>query len=174
MKPDAKYIMGMLCMGVLMGSVCAESIMVSRDLPETANPSSEVAINLKMDVTGGGISGVIITEKIPEGWSASSVSDEGSFDSETMEIRWLLQGENVETQTLSYVAAAPSEAGEYTFSGTYTSLEEGVSEITGDERISIETKKPVEEGYDMRLIIGIIAIVIIVAMIFIWAKRKRE
>jgi len=171
-----KYILGILCIGMFIGSVCAESITVSRDMPETATLGSEVTVNLKLNVVGGETSGVILTEKIPGGLSVSSISNEGSFDSETGEIKWLLYGENIEPQTLSYTCTAPSEAGEYTFSGTYTTLEEGVGEITGDERITVGVaEKPIVNGpgYMGVIIIGIAAVIAIIVLIFILAKRKK-
>ena len=163
---------------MLMQNVCAD-MTVTRDLPETATLGSEITVNLKLDIVGGETPGIIITEKVPEGWSVSSVSNEGSFDREKKEIRWLLYGENVESQTLSYVCAAPSKADNYTFSGTYTTLEEGVGGITGDEKISINVEETAGtgedvKGYDMRLILGIIAAIVVIVIIFILIKRKKR
>lgn len=169
MKPKIlKYITGILFILLLMQSVYAE-ITVSRDLPETATPSSEVTINLKLDVAGGETSGIIITEKIPEGVSVSSISNEGSFDETTREIKWLIYTESVESQTLTY-AVAPSEAGDYTFSGTYTTLEEGVDAIFGDEKISVKPEGIF--GIDIKYIIAIVAAIIILTLIFVLMKRK--
>jgi len=182
-----KYIIGILCIIMLTGSVYvySDSVTVSRDMPKTANISSEVTVSLNLNATGKETSGIIIKEAIPGGWSVSSVSNEGSFYAETNEIKWIFYGENVKSQTLSYIGFAPSKPDNYTFSGTYTTLEGGVGEITGDEKISIgiiETKKSLgevkeeeREGYDTKIIIGLVAVVFIIALIiFILIKRKKK
>lgn len=165
-----------------MQSVCAD-ITVTRDLPETATPGSEVTVNLKLDIISGETSGIIVMENVPDGWSVSSISNEGSFDSDTEEIKWLIYAEKIESQTLSYIAVAPSKAGEYKFNGTCTSLEEGVGDITGNEKISVEvganeSVREVKgdgegEGYDMKFIIGIIALIVVIILMFIFMKKKK-
>ena len=170
MKPkNLKYITGILFILLLMQSVYAE-ITVTRDLPETATPGSEVTVNLKLDVVGGETSGIIVTEKIPDGLSVSSISNEGSFDEITREIKWLIYAEKIDSQTLSYTTTA-ANPGKYSFSGTYETLEEGVGEITGDESINVEAKGIA--GIDMKLILGIIAAIIILILVFVLMKRKK-
>lgn len=171
MKPkNLKYIIGILCMAMLMQNVCAE-ITVSRDLPETAVLGSEVTINLKLDIVGGETSGIIITEKVPEGVSVSSISNEGSFNPETGEIKWLIYGEKIDSQTLSYTAAA-SELGTYTFSGTFTTLEEGVGEIDGDENISIEAGGIA--GFDINLLHIAAGVIILILIIIIFLVKRKK
>ena len=187
MKSQLKYIIGVVCILLLVQNVYAGFITVSRDLPKTTEPGSDVIVNLKLEVASGGeTSGVVIEEKIPDGWTASSISNEGFFDSKTGKIKWLLYGKSVKSQTVSYTGAAPSNTGEYTFSGTYTTLEESIGEIAGDEKISVEAKEVVVEeeakevvgeeeakGIDMKLIIGVIAAIVVIILIVVLIKRKK-
>lgn len=166
---------GILFILIFLNGACAESVTVSRDLPDSASSGSKVSVSLKIDVVGSDISGLIVTEILPEGWDISSVSNDGSFDKEKGEIRWLMYGENVESQSLSY-AAVPSGSGEYVFSGTYTTLEEGISETEGDDKITVKETALGGEGtggYNNLFIIGIIALVAVIILGFILTRKKK-
>jgi len=175
-----KYIIGILCILMLVQGVYGESITVSRDIPKTADISSEVTVSLKMDVASKDVSGVVVRETIPEGWSASSVSNEGSFDPDAREIKWIIYG-SMETKTLSYNALAPPNEGEYAFNGTYTTLEEGVGETAGNYKITIKAKEtaPVPEekkednGYN-KILMWAAAVIVVVVIVFVLIKLKNN
>jgi len=150
-----------------------KNIMLLRELPVKANLSSEVTVNLNLEVQTGAISGVVIKERIPGSWNVSRISGEGIFDEKTGEIKWVLYGKNLKTQTLTYTVISNSTAGNYTFNGTCTTLEESIKTISGNGKIIVE-KPPVEGWHSMRFILEVFALIVIVLIILILIIRKRR
>ena len=146
-----------------------EGVIVSREFPKKVNTSSEVALNLKLNVLFNGIPCIIIKEKIPGCWNVSYISNKGNFNPGRNEIKWIIYGE-VETQTLSYGIISPSVPGNYTFTGNYVTLEEGITGISGNEKINVEI--PAGDGYGIWFFVGFILAAVIIIVIIIRIKRK--
>ena len=110
----------------------------TRFLPEFCQPGE--TIKVKIDIVPlKQTSGVIVTEKIPEGWKIvkaepviSKVMPDGSY-------KWLQWGQEVTPFTIIYEVKVPETAkGKYNFEGTITTYREGDIEIIGANCITVK------------------------------------
>ena len=103
---------------------------VSRDLPNSASPSSNVQITLTASGTSGDYF-AIVRDTIPSGWTYISGGDlEGN------QVKGLLSP--LTGSSLTYTLKSPSSTGTKSFSGTYQFTGGDLETVKGDTSISIE------------------------------------
>ncbi len=123
------------------------SLSVTRILPSTAQPNSNLTISLSLVILNESNkpNSVIIKDYAPTGWNlTSSNPSRDDFNSGTGEIRWLLYSTALYTRNLTYTIFIPSNAtGTIEFSGVllYT-LEENLItlNVSGNKSIQISYK----------------------------------
>jgi hypothetical protein len=78
------------------------NITVFRDIQPGEN-EGEYLVHLTIVDNGGLISGLIIREYIPQGWDIlNNLPKSGRYNSATREIKWLLYGSQLTSQTITY------------------------------------------------------------------------
>jgi hypothetical protein len=98
------------------------------------------------DIRGTDIEGcdkpaeVTIEDTVPAGWTATDISDGGTFDGAV--VRWILTGADVRERTVTYKAVAASSDQQVTFSGTALESAENAEEVDigGDASLSLVRK----------------------------------
>ncbi len=154
----------------------SDAVTVARNIQEAANQSSNVTVQLDIFVKFEEVHGIIIKEKIPPGWNISYISYEGSFDEDKNEIKWVIyrgskeSKEKVDAKQLSYIIVSPFEIGNYTFSGTAATLEDGINDVVGNGKVQVK-EKPGRNV--MKFIAGIIIGIIVILLIIILIRRKQ-
>jgi len=112
----------------------AASSNATRSLPGTYTPASAVAVTLSVNPPEG-VSGYAVEDGPPTGWTPSSISDGGTYDSINHKVKWVfLDGS---TRNLSYSALPPaSESGAKFFTGQ-VSFDGQPSAISGNSQIDL-------------------------------------
>jgi len=135
-------LIGFLLVGFLMPNVSAAPT-ASRDLPSSAGAGDSITVSLALTVVGAdGITGLIVSDIVPSGWTVTSSSPTyNSFTALTGEVKWVLYGGTLITQTITYDVTIPSSetTGDKTFSGTLSYVLSGnqVDDISGDTSMSV-------------------------------------
>ena len=142
-------LIGFLLIGFLMPSVSAAPT-ASRDLPTSADAGDSGSVSLALTVVADEITGLIVSDIVPSGWTVTSSSPTyNSFNSETGEVKWVLYGGTLITQTITYSATIPSSetSGDKTFSGTISYVLSGdqTDTTSGDTSISVTGVTPTAE-----------------------------
>jgi len=75
------------------------NVSVSRFLNSIGN---SVAVMLTINVENNAPNGLIVKEKVPAGWNVSGISENGSFNASTGEIKWLFYGTSLRSMTINY------------------------------------------------------------------------
>jgi len=142
-------LIGLLLVGFLMPSVSAAPTG-SRDLPSTADAGDSISVSLALTVVADEITGLIVSDIVPSGWTVTSSSPTyNTFSSTTGEVKWVLYGGTLITQTITYDVTIPSTetSGDKTFSGTLSYVLSGdqTDTISGDTSISVTGVTPTAE-----------------------------
>lgn len=84
----------------------------TRSTPQSAKTGALVTVKLNLDVNETKKpSGIAIREQqIPSDWNVISSTPQAKFDSENREVTWILFGDDVTDQTLTYTVEVPAEA----------------------------------------------------------------
>lgn len=107
-------------------------IGVYRDLPDKAEPGSEITVFLDVVLTENGY--YILDETVPEGWTIVG-SSKGSFEQKGhLKIVEL----NGNSEKIEYKILAPAETGEYVFDGMFVIGNSEQKTIIGDNTIVVE------------------------------------
>ncbi len=146
MKGFSIVLIGFLLVGFLMPGVSAAPT-ASRDLPVSADAGDSITVSLDITVVADEITGLIVSDIIPSGWTVTDSSPTyNSFDSTTGEVKWVLYGGTLKTQTITYTVSIPASetSGDKIFSGTlsYTLDGDQVDNISGDTLISVTGVEP--------------------------------
>lgn len=97
----------------------SSKVTVTRDLPSVFYPSSTSTIRLSVDLNQSNPpTGVIITERIPTGWTIISSSPRSNvYDIGTGTIKWVLYGQLLSNQNITYAVQVPANATVDNFTG---------------------------------------------------------
>ena len=109
MKALTILVLTVLFMSTLVVAQVDTGLDVTRTLPAEVSAGDKVTVELSFDYEGEKPSGLVVEEKIPDGWtvvdSAGGVASEGK-------ISWLLYGGDFsKSKGISYVIEAPEEFG---------------------------------------------------------------
>ncbi len=122
-------------------SKTTQKVMITttiRDMPDSCKPGDIVKVSLRT-IPAAEVSGVIITEKTPDGWQI--IKAEPGFTKALSDgtYKWLQWAKQVEPFNIIYEVKIPESAkGKYTFSGITTTYREGEIEITGKKEIIVK------------------------------------
>ncbi len=75
------------------------NVSVARFLNSIGN---SVAVMLTINVDSNAPNGLIVKEQVPDGWNVSGISENGSFNASTGEIKWLFYGNMLRSMTINY------------------------------------------------------------------------
>jgi len=121
------------------------SATANRTLPDTALAGSRINVTIKLDVNESNkLNSVIIKDYFPAGWNVTS-SAPAANSIANGEIKWILYGDSVSDQTISYILKIPLDVIGYgTFSGEIIYNNEYGKPINvpigGDSFITIQTE----------------------------------
>lgn len=118
-----------------------QQVMIStgtRILPDSCSPGGIITVRINV-IPANQISGVIITEKIPEGWELVKSDPQFSRIEQNSVYKWLQWSQQVAPFTIVYQLRIPETAkGKFVFEGKLTTLREGDVPIAGDIEITVK------------------------------------
>ncbi len=170
------FILPFLLLLLLIVPIAAAQVTVERDLPEKIYAGEDFTVTLTLKVGENKPNGVIVVEKVPEGFTYVSSDPEGVFMENTNELKWVFYGDDVKDRTITYTLKAPSELKTVTFYGEVKTIL-GTEEIKGNNKASVVSKPSptptpaagkMEKGPGFELSLVIISILLILAL-----KRRR-
>ncbi|MCX7705790.1 MAG: hypothetical protein N2115_05980 [bacterium] len=110
----------------------------TRVLPNFCNPGDLITVKINI-IPASQISGVIVTEKIPEGWKLVKSEPQFSRIEPNNLYKWLQWAQQVAPFTIVYQVQVPDTAkGKFTFDGKLTTFREGDIPITGNNEIIVK------------------------------------
>ncbi len=110
----------------------------TRILPQSCRPGEIITVKIDV-IPANQISGVVVAEKIPEGWKIVSSNPQVARIENNNVHKWLQWGTQVAPFTITYQIKVPEkEKGEYLFEGTVTTYREGELVISGNNRITVK------------------------------------
>jgi len=116
-------------------------VVVSRELPVSANPNEVVSVTLTMDINeAAGLDSTGIVEEIPAGWEFIGMSPQGDYSSEDNRIGWVFWALGLELKdwTITYSVRVPQNAsGQCGFNGTVDYGGETDPSISGDSTVFV-------------------------------------
>ncbi len=109
-----------------------------RFLPESCKAGETITVKIEV-IPANQVSGVIVAEKIPEGWKITNSNPQVSRIEQGSVYKWLEWASQVSLFTINYQVKVPDTAkGEYFFEGSVMTYREGEIEIIGDRRIIVK------------------------------------
>ncbi len=118
-----------------------EKVMIStgtRVIPGSCKAGDTVIIKINVSPANQ-ISGVIVTEKIPDGWELIKSDPQFSRVESGNVYKWLQWAQQVAPFVIVYQVRIPETAkGKFTFEGKLTTFREGDISITGDSEITVK------------------------------------
>ena len=126
---------------------CTAPATVTRTLPDSVNAGSTFDTTLDVVIVPGAITGLIIHEFVPLGWTVISSSPTyNSFNSETGKVTWVLYSGTLISQTITYtVSVSAAESASYknfTSEVWYVYNGDQMDEILGDSTIEVIVSEP--------------------------------
>lgn len=110
----------------------------TRIMPDSCNAGDTIRVRIDI-VPANQISGIIITEKIPDGWKI--LNSEPAFTKVLPDnsYKWLQWAKSLTSFTIIYQLKVPESAtGTYTITGILTTYREGDIEIIGKKEIVVK------------------------------------
>ena len=149
---------------LIVGNAHAQTV-VERDLPKTVEPNEEFKILLKLRFGQEKPNGVIIVEKVPEGFRYNSSTPKGIFLESFGELRWAFYGDEVFNRTIEYSLIAPNKTQKVTFEGIVKTVH-GTDLIKGDSELLVKIKEAtatpskVEKSPEFNVFLFILAVIL--------------
>ncbi|MCM8817563.1 MAG: hypothetical protein NC913_08675 [Candidatus Omnitrophica bacterium] len=110
----------------------------TRILPGLCNPGSIITVKIDV-VPADQISGVIVTEKVPQNWQLINSEPKVSRVEPDNVYKWLQWAQQVTPFTIVYQVKVPESAkGKFVFEGRVTTFREGDIPIMGNSEITVK------------------------------------
>ncbi|UCE61005.1 MAG: hypothetical protein JSU63_04485 [Phycisphaerales bacterium] len=156
-RSTGTYVLSVSLIMLTAAAQTARADGATRDLSAYSAPGVAFTVVIAIDTPPAtGMAG--LDEAPPTGWSVSNISDGGTWDSQTEEVKWLFFDPSIPPQVTYDVMPPIDASGEHCFTGTITfdSLPLPVA-IDGDDCILFDAPAVSEWGVIVMAIIGLVA-----------------
>lgn len=178
----------LLALLLIAAAVFGQSISglkVAREIAEAVAAGQTVDVKLNIKLGTESPSGIILVEKIPEGWQVVSSNPKGSVVKG--ELKWLIYSKEMSNKTVMYTLKAPANFKEPVFlsGGWQTLSENGI--VEGDFLLDVKkpeepkeeaptaVEKPQEKPSDNTLlyVAGGVIVLLLIAVAYLSGTRKK-